>query len=106
MTNRVSSKADIRAGSLYTKSQETLCGPSLHNTNANCTQKFFAGVLSPVNSPEAGKLHEVLPPHIILMPSARKHVFIGVMSTLLDTQVIGYATNMSGSAKQSEIYQV
>ena len=45
-------------------------------------------------------------PHIILMPSAHKPIFIGVMSTLLDTGLSGYATNMSGPVKQSEIYKV
>jgi len=106
VTNRLSSKADIGTASLYTKSVKTLCGPSLRNTNANCVQKVFCWCVVTSEFLRSRKVAWGVSPHILSQCRVCTNTFLLVWSQHCWTpKLSGYATKMSGPAKQSEVYK-
>ena len=106
VTNRLSSEADIRTASLNTKSIKTLCGPSLHNTNVDCVQKVFCWCVVTSEFLRSRKI-ACVSPHTLSQSQVRANTFSLVWCQHCGKpKLSGYAANMSGPAKQSEVYKV
>ena len=82
------------------------CERKFSGSCANCAQKGFCWCVITSEFTRSRKIACGLSPHTLSqMSTARKHILIGVMSTLLDSQVIGlHDTYRSGPAKHPEIH--
>jgi len=107
VTNTLSSKADIGTASLYTKSAKMLCGPSLHNTNADCVQKVFCWCVVTSESLRSRKIAWAVSPHTLSQCRVCTNTFSLVWCQHCWTpKLSGYATKMSLKCIKFELFCV